>query len=219
MLPFTRDVFLQSLAHINEAVWPTQLVAAALAALLIGLTVKPRRSACRLVAAALASLWLWTGAVYHLTYHSAINWAAPAFALVFFFQGGLLLWSGTIRGRFSVRFAPSLSCRAGLAVAIYALAVHPVIAPLAGHGWSQAPLFGAAPAPTALFTLAMLLLIDGRVPLHLLAAPLLWLLVESVTAWLLGLPEAIPTLLIGIGVLWLALGKNRRRSRTPSKPR
>lgn len=58
---------------------------------------------------------------------------------------------------------------------------------LAGHGWPRAPVFGVAPCPTTIFTLALLL--ASRTPLVVAAIPVLWALVGTTAAVLLGVPE------------------------------
>ena len=50
--------------------------------------------------------------------------------------------------------------RIGLALFLYALAIHPLIAPLTGRPWTQAEIFGLAPDPTAIATLGILLAAD-----------------------------------------------------------
>ena len=59
---------------------------------------------------------------------------------------------------------------------IFALALHPLIAPLTGRAWTQAEIFGVAPDPTAVATLGVLLA-ASRPHWHLLAIPLLWCLI------------------------------------------
>jgi hypothetical protein len=94
---------------------------------------------------------------------------------------------------------------------IYAMALYPLLAWLAGQGWPGAPMFGVAPGPTTIFTMGMLLLSAGRTPPHLVVIPLLWSLVGGATAWLLDAPEDLALPLAAIGGLGLILWKDRRQ--------
>src|SRR5689334_2789783 len=81
-MPFTVEQFFEVFRSYNETLWPAQLLLyAPAAAALIG-TWKPHRGSHRLVAAALAVLWLWTGVVYHFGFFRTINPAASLFAAI-----------------------------------------------------------------------------------------------------------------------------------------
>jgi hypothetical protein len=70
--------------------------------------------------------------------------------------------------------------------------------------------FGVAPAPTAVFTLGMLLLTAGKAPVHLAVIPLLWSLGGGATAWILGITAGLTLPLAGVVGFGLVLWKNRR---------
>ena len=93
-LPFSARDFLEVFGRYNVAVWPAQLLLYGVAALVVILVIRHDRP--RLVPVLLATLWLWSGLVYHLGFFSAINPVAPLFAIVFIAQAGILLWA---RGR------------------------------------------------------------------------------------------------------------------------
>ena len=212
MVPFTREVFLRLFEHYNAAIWPVQVVAYGLGFLVILLILRPRPGSDRVVAAVLAGSWLWTGVVYHAMTFATINWAGSAFAALFVIQGLLVAWTGTLRGRFRFRFVADFPGWCGLGFVVYAMAVHPLVGWLTGYGWPRAPMFGVAPAPTALFTLGVLLLAAPRVPWHLLAIPVLWTLVGGATAWLLALPQDLVLPLAGASAVGLGIWRNRRSS-------
>ena len=155
-------------------------------------------------------MWAWNGIAYHLIHFAEINFAAPIFAAVFVVQGLLFALTGTIRGKIAFRFRADLFGRTGLGLAVFALAIYPLLGALAGHGWPRAALFGVAPCPTTIFTLGLLLLIEGRMPWHLIAIPVLWSLVGGTAVWLLGVPEDLALPLAGLAALGLALRRNRR---------
>ena len=96
----------------------------------------------------------------------------------------------------------------GLAIFLYALALHPLIAPLTGRPITQAEIFGLAPDPTALATLGILLAAD-RPPLHLFVVPFLWCLLTGLTLWTMESPEAPVAPLLGLLAVVLALSSKR----------
>jgi hypothetical protein len=97
----------------------------------------------------------------------------------------------------------------GLTLLIFAMAVYPVLGWLASHGWPRGPAFGVAPCPTVIFTMGLLSLAEGRVPLHLLVIPVLWALLGGSAAWLLNVPEDLALPLAAFVGLWLILRKTR----------
>lgn len=218
MLPFTPDVFLALFEQYNRAIWPAHLVAYALCLLAVVAAMKPVAGSDRLVAAVLAIAWLWTAVVYHLLHFATINFVAPGFAVLFVLEGLLLAWTGVARGRLAFRVRRDAASWAGLGLAIFAMLVYPVTAWLAGHGWPRLALVGVAPCPTTIFTLGMLLLIEGRTPVQLAAIPLLWTLIGGSAAWLLDMPEDVALPIAGIGGLAVILWKNRRSRAGPARP-
>jgi hypothetical protein len=213
MLAFTPDVFLSLFEQYNTAIWPLQIVAYALGVLAVFLTLRPGRGGSRLVAAVLAGFWLWTGAVYHLMYFATINFAAPVFGIVFIVQGLLFAWTGVVRGQLDFRFRGDPAGWIGLGFALFAMAIYPLLGLLAGHVWPRAPMFGVTPAPTAIFTIGLVLLTARRVPLSLMAIPVLWSLVGGTASWLLKIPEDIALPIAGVAGLGLAIWRNRGAAR------
>ena len=96
--------------------------------------------------------------------------------------------------------------RIGFALFLYALAIHPLIAPLTGRPITQAEIFGLAPDPTAIATLGILLAAE-RPSLGLFAIPVLWCLITGMTLWTMESPEAPVAPLLGLLAVGLALSK------------
>jgi hypothetical protein len=218
MLPFTAEVLSSVVETYNRAVWPVQVVAYALALALVWLAMRPRyggdrRAGHKLAGAALAAAWGWTGTVFHLKYFAAVNFLAPVYGALFIVQAFLLAWTAAIRGRIASRAQSDPFGWAGLGLVVYAIIGYPLIAEVAGEGLQSAPVVGLAPGPTAVFTLGVLLLVEGRTPLHLTVVPVLWSLIAGVTAWELGVAEEMALPLIGLGTLALIVWKNWRRRR------
>jgi hypothetical protein len=164
----------------------------------------------RLVGAFLAAAWAWIGVVYHGVHLAAIDFAAPAYGALFVVEALLLGWTAAVRGTLAFRFRAGAVGWTGLGLAILALALYPLAGWLAGDGWPGASVVGLAPAPTAIFTIGLLLLAEGRTPLRLVAIPVLWSLMGGAAAWVLGVPEGAVLPLAGVGGLCLVVWKNRQ---------
>ena len=210
MISFSPEAFFSLFEQYNRALGPAPIVAYALGLGAVILCLRPIPEGGRIVAAILGLMWAWNGVAYHLAHLATIDFMAPAFALFFVVQASLFAWTGVARGRIRFGFRPDVFGWTGLGLAVFAMAGYPLLAWLAGHGWPRAAMFGIAPAPTAIFTLGLLLTIEGRTPLHLLAIPVLWSLVGGTAAWLLAIPEDLALPLAGLGALGLAVCKNQR---------
>ena len=111
----------------------------------------------------LAAGWLWVGLAWHFGAFAGINFAAPLYGALFVLQAAILAWIGG-RGRVAFRFRPDLRGWAGLGFAAAAIVGYPLTDHLGGAPWPAVRLPGTAPCPTALLTLGVLLLAEGRPP-------------------------------------------------------
>jgi hypothetical protein len=213
MLPFTADILFASFGQYNRPLWPAQILVWLLGLAALLATFRPMRGGDRAVATLLSAAWLWTGVAYHMLHFATINFMAPLYGAVFVLEGLLLAWAGVARGKLAFRFHADVAGWAGLAFAVAALALWPLADLLTGQGWPGVRLPGLAPAPTALFTLGLLLLTQGRTPIHLLVIPVVWALVAGATAWILAIPQDLALPAAGLGGLALALWRNRRAER------
>jgi hypothetical protein len=110
----------------------------------------------------LALAWACTGTLFLWERFAPIHWVMAWWAGLFG-GGALLLLAGAL-GRDGWAFAAT-GARQRLAWVIgLAALLMPLVAPAAGRPWAQAELFGLAPDPTALLTLAVLLLLHPRAP-------------------------------------------------------
>jgi hypothetical protein len=209
MFPFDAEVLAASYAIYNEAVWPAQPVALALALAALWLAVAPRAGGARLTGAVLAAGWLWCGIVFHLRHFVDLDFMAPVYGWVFILQAALLVWAMVWRG-VPLCFRGDVGGVGGLAVAVFALFGLPLVSALGEAGFASARVVGVAPGPTALFTLGLLLLVEGRLAWLLWVIPLLWCAVAGVTAWALGVAEAWPLPVLAGATLVLAFWKPRR---------
>ena len=187
-LLFSAHTYYRLFELYNADVWPLQIVGLALGLALLVLIWRAPAWSGRAVATILVACWLFVAWAYLLERYDSINFAARYFAIGFVLQAALLAWTGVIRDRlrFDMR---DVAARTGLALIVYALAVHPLIALFTGRPWTQAEIFGLAPDPTAIATLGVLLAAD-RPRWHLLMLPLLWCAISGLTLWTMESPEA-----------------------------
>lgn len=212
MLSFTAEVFISLLGQYNGAIWPAQIVAGLLGLGALILACRPAKGSGRAVAAILAAAWLWVAIVFHWTYFATISFVAPVAAACFAIQAAALLWCGVFRGGLAFRFRRDLAGWCGLGLGLFALTVHPLLGGLAGRPWQGAEWFGVAPGPTAICTIGVLLLVDGRRPLGLMVMPLLWSFAAGAAAWALGMPEMLHLPAIAVAGLVLMLWRHRPRA-------
>jgi hypothetical protein len=216
MLPFTLEQFTDVFVAYNIGVWPAQVVAYLAGFGMIVLVLRPSKTGHRIVGAALAAMWVWTGVAYHGLYFSAINKAALIFGALFVLQGLVLFHAAVISSR--LRFGPSSGPTAwlGWTFVIYASIIYPLIGLWAGHRYPGMPMFGITPCPLTIFTLGLLSVTTAPVSWWLLLIPFIWSLIGGSAAFLLGVPQDWPLLLSGIAILLIVLRDQRRLPSTIS---
>jgi hypothetical protein len=187
-LLFSPRTYYRLLELYNQAIWPAQLVGAAMGAAIVALMVAPRVGRERVVAGLLAACWLWIAWAFHWQRYAQINWAAPWFAAAFALEALLLVVLGVAAKRI---VWPARELRIGAAFFAIIVAGYPLLAPLAGRSWTTAETFGVAADPTAIATVAALALARGRARWALLAIPLLWCATAALTLWAMDSPQAL----------------------------
>jgi len=209
MFPFDAEVMAATYARYNAAVWPAQPVALLLALAALWLVVAPRAWSGRAVGAILAAGWLWCGLVFFPRHWAPLDFMAPVYAAAFLVQAVLLVLFLVWRPR-SFAVLPDAPGLGGLALATLALFGLPLVSGLGDSGFAAARIAGLAPGPTAVFTLALLLLPQGRPAWLLLPIPLMWCGVAVVTGWALGVPESLAVALLALPALALFAWKASR---------
>ena len=155
--------------------------------LAIAVALRPRPWSGRLVWAALAAGWIWSGLVFVGERYATINWAAAWAAPVFAAEAAAVAWFGTVRGRLGPLAPVGAPGRLGLSLAVWAVALHPLLAPLDGRPLHQAEIVGVAPDPTALLTLGLLALAPrGLAPTALALVPAVWCAASAATLLAMG---------------------------------
>jgi hypothetical protein len=160
---FSPRIYWRLFESLNATWWPLQalLIAAALAWLALFWRSSDAPGARRMSAAAavLGVCWLLVAWVFHWARFAPINAPASAYAVAFVLQGlGLLALAAMFRR--SPPVGPDRTpSRVVFALGLWALLGHPLLALLSGRPLAQAEVFGLAPDPTAIATLAFLLLL------------------------------------------------------------
>jgi len=198
LLMFSPRIYWRLFQSLNEAWWPAQplLVAAGLGSL--GLRRRASRddfgAGSRAAAAVLAACWAVAGWAFLLERFAPIHWVANGFALAFALQAlGLLALAAAGGARVETRV---VRCRVGIALGLWALLGHPLLGAAFGRPWQQAEVFGLAPDPTAIGTLAFLLLATADSPAvrgllrALWIVPLAWCALSAATLATMGSAQA-----------------------------
>lgn len=205
-LLFSPRVYYRLLELHNHALWPAHLLTIAAGVMIIYAIIRPSIQLTRFVLAALGVIWIWVAFAFFWERYATINWAAVYVAPVFVLQGVMLLATAAFgpvtSGQRETRFI-RLSAAALFALILFA---YPLIAPTMDRPWSAAEVFGIAPDPTVLATLAALAV--APIPLRwlLLVIPLAWttiatftlLTMEAPDVWI---PPAFATVAIIISLL------------------
>ncbi len=163
--------------------WPLQWLAVGLGLAVLAWWGHTRSVRPLLVLLALA--WAFIAWAFHLQRYAGINWAAPWIAAGFALQALLLLVLAALTP--PVPQPAAHPARAAAAVLTAVLLLYPLIGLFFGRPLVQAEVFGLAPDPTALATLAALALVPsasrGRAWRAAWVLPLLWCAVSGLTRW------------------------------------
>ncbi|WFU51397.1 DUF6064 family protein [Sinorhizobium terangae] len=171
-LMFSPRVYVRLIERYNQDFWPLHLVFVAGMLAIMVLVLREVRLAKVALLPALAVAWIFCGWQFLWLRYATINWGASYTAMAFFVQAGLLALLSLDPNHC---VAVSRWRRYGGSVlALFALLVHPLLAPLSTRSLAAAEIFGMMPDPTAISTLGAVLAIRGRRLLLLLPIPLLW---------------------------------------------
>lgn len=195
-LPFTIQQFLDVFHKYNNSVYPLQIFFVLLAGLTILIAYRGSKKYQKCIFFILAALWFWMGAVYHIGYFSEINKAAYLFGSLFILQSLLLLVYGITRATFFT-FQKNINGITSAILLVYALLIYPLIGYFSDHGYPYSPTFGL-PCPTTIFTLAIFLLAQPRLPFYLAIVPLLWSVIGFSAAFSLGIYEDTGLIISGL---------------------
>lgn len=216
-LPFTVEEFFGVFRAYNETIWPLQWILIALAVGAVGLVFRPGANGSRIAAAIVATLWLWAGVVYHVTFFAEINPAARVFGAVFVLQSAALLGTGVWSSRLTwERPRADLRGWTGGVLIVFALVVYPLLGTALGHRYPAAPTFGT-PCPLTIYTIGLLVWARPPVPLVTVVVPLLWSLVGASAALTLGVREDLALVIAGVIGLAVVVRERTRRGAALSR--
>jgi uncharacterized protein DUF6064 len=187
-LLFSPRVYWRMFELQNAALWPLQVLVLAASLIIILLVARRPRTYSRWLALLLALLWIFVGWAFLWNRYAAINWAAAYVAPAFAVEGALLFVAGPLLDGLTFD-RRGLARWIGYIMLAFALAGHPLLAPLQGRGWAPSEVFGIAPDPTAIATLGLLLFARGRLLLLLLPIPVFWCLLSGITLRTMGEPQ------------------------------
>jgi hypothetical protein len=189
MLLFSPRVYYRLFELHNHALWPAQLATVAAGLGMVFALARPSTLLTRITFVVLGILWIWIAWAFFGERYATINWAAPYVAPAYGLEGLMLIATGLLRNRFSFGSAAAFTRTAAIILLAAILIGYPLIAPAVGRSWSAAEVFGIAPDPTALATLAVLAASPRGGRLVLMVIPLLWIFISTATLWTLQTPE------------------------------
>jgi len=186
-LHFSERVYWRLFELNNQAVWPVQIIAIVLGAVILALLLRPNVLSNRAIAIILATAWSFVALTYFRKEYATISWAAQFVVPLFLVEAILLAWLGGFRNQLAISVHGKTWGYVRLAILIYALAFHPLIALLGGRPLASAEIFGIAPDPTAIATLALLALSGGGgAVILLLIIPTSWCVFNGATLLTMG---------------------------------
>jgi hypothetical protein len=210
LLMFSPRVYYRLIEHYNEAIWPAQLLTVGLGLAILYLLLRQAVSGRRIVPVILGALWIWVAWAFLWERYATINWPVAYVVPFFVLQGLLLIGAGAIGGRLHFPAPLTSVGYGGLALFGAALILYPALAPLMGRSWVAAEIFGLAPDPTALATLAVLALADGWTRWLLMIVPGIWCVLSAATLSALGAGEYFVPTAGALAAIGIAIARARQ---------
>lgn len=209
-LLFSPRVYYRLFELYNRSLWPLAIVSLALGLAIFLLVLRPTHASHRVIPAILGAFWIWIAWAFFWERYGSINWASVYLAPLFGLQGVAFLWTA-VSGQ--IKFVPSRKIPDVVALAIFCFSLvgYPFLAALTGRTWIAAEIFGLAPDPTALATLALLALADGGSRWPLLIVPLIWCLITGLTLWTMEAGDFFIAPVGALTALTIALMRATRR--------
>ncbi len=187
-LMFSGRVYDRLFILYNQDIWPAQLLAIGLGLSIIVILLRTIEAKDRLISVILGASWIWVAWGFLWERFAVINWPAAHVAPAFGAQGALLILIGALGRGLAFNVRGSRAGVAGLVLFATVLILYPLVAGLTGRPWMSGEIFGLAPDPTALGTLALLAFAEGSRRWLLIVIPALWCAVS--TLMLAGLEAA-----------------------------
>jgi|SRR5215468_1835827 len=213
-LMFSPRVYYRLFESYNLSFWPVAVVSLALGVAIFLLLLRPTRAGHRIILAILGVLWIFVAWAFFWERYASINWGAAYVAPVFGLQAIALMWTSAVRGKTKFVATRALPDVVALALFLFSVIGYPFVAAVMGRPWLSAEIFGLAPDPTALATLALLALAHGGMRWPLLIIPLLWCLLSGLTLWTMEAGDFFVAPVGALSAMAIAVIRARRQSRT-----
>lgn len=186
-LPYTAEVLTSFIAGYHDDIWPVQIIAGALAVLVMVLIMYGKRGSHRLIGCVLALFWLWCGVVFYYLRFADISFLADGYAAAFVLQALLLVWHSALRNRVNFSLRRDMAAWAGLALVVIAALIYPGIMYMLDGSKHSLRLIGVTPVATTLFTIGVLLMAEMSYRRRALitAIPVFYLLASGFTHYIL----------------------------------
>ena len=193
----------------NQALWPAHILTVALGLAMLYMLARPTRFRVRLILATLGALWLWVAGSFFFERYATINWLAVYVAPFAALQAYLLFGACAMARRPELRRPRGISGFAALGIPAFAIIGYPLITLATGRSWSGAEVFGIAPDPTAVATVAVLAQARRGALWPLMLIPGLWCLISGLTLWILEATEFFVAPVCAMAAVLLALAGRR----------
>jgi hypothetical protein len=209
MLSFGTNDFFQTFFHYNNTIWPMPLVGYVMGIIIVFSLCYENPLADKMISLVLAFLWMWIGIVEQISFFTRIDTWANLFGILFITQSLLLIWAGVIKNKLVFRIPFTGYNLIGTLFIIYALIVYPILSYFMGHMYPEAPVFGVAARPTAIFTFGIYLFAVRKFPIYMMLIPLTWSLIGFTVSMVMGVREDFPLFVAGISCLVLTIIRNK----------
>jgi len=176
---FSEAIYYRQFELYNQAIWPLHIVAILFVLFVLYALFKRPVWAGRLIAGVLIVSWVWVAVVFLYRWFYQIHVVANWYAFSFIMQAVLIGWFGFIKNGFNGAVTNRLRINIGSGLLFFSILFYPFIAWISDRSWLQFEMFALAPDPTALATIALLILLKAPVVLYVI--PALWMLVSSIT--------------------------------------
>jgi len=148
---------------------------------MLWLLYRPTAGRVRLASGVLAVCWLWIAWAFLLRSYTPLNPGAGYAAAAFALQGLLLLAAAIASPRAATTTPFGAAFRVGYGMLVFAVVPMPLLGLMLNRTWTGIELFGTAPDPTVLATLALLLRVRHPLRPLLMVVPAAWSLFSGLT--------------------------------------
>jgi len=201
---FSPRVYYRQFERLNEAVWPLQILALAFGLFLVRTVHAPSAMASRTAAVVLGAAWLFVGWEYLWQDYAEIFLGAAYITPLFILEGVALLGLAAYPDGLALHKPANPHLPVGVVTVTIPVLFYPLLAPMMGRSWHAAEVFGIAPDPTALGTLAIMSLSRLRARPLLMMVPTAWCVLSALTLWTMDRPDIWFVALIVLAIVILA---------------